>query len=92
MFKQLGMTVYETTRHATIGDNEVLDTRDNVCVGAILDLQIIEEQLQQLTYTVHELTEENQLAGVKQREVAKSWVAEIRTAVALLVNSRSWEI
>ena len=36
--------------------------------------------------------EESQLAGDAQREISRSWVKEIRTAVAPLVNSQPREI
>ena len=61
-------------------------------VEAILDLRVIEEQLRQLTYAVHELMEENQLAGDEQKEVSRSWVEEIRATVSPLVNSQPREI
>ena len=66
--------------------------RDNERVEAILYLRVIEEQLQQLTYAVHELMEENQLVGDEQKEVSRSWVEEIRTAVSPLANSQPREI
>ena len=49
----------------------------------LLDLWVIEEQLRQLTYVVHELMEENQLSGDEQQEVPRSWVEEMRTVVCI---------
>ena len=48
--------------------------------------------MRQLTYTVHELMEEDQLAGDEQKVVSGSSVEEIRTAVSPLVNSQPREI
>ena len=83
---------YETIGRVAIEDGEQEAPRDNGRVEAILDLRVIEEQLRQLTYAVHELMEENQLAGDEQKEVSRSWVEEIRTAVAPLVNSQPRDI
>ena len=70
---ELGMAVYETIGRIAMedGDQEAA-SRDNKRVGAILDLRVIEEQLRQLTYAVHELMEESQLAGNEQKEVSRS--------------------
>ena len=92
MFDELGMAVYETIGRVAIEDGEQEAPRDNGRVEAILDLRVIEEQLRQLTYAVHELMEESQLAGDEQKEVSRSWVKEIRTAVAPPVNSQPREI
>ena len=92
MFDELGMAVYETIGRVAIEDGEHEMPRDNGRVEAILDLRVIEEQLRQLTYAVHEFMEENQLAGDAQKEVSRSWVEEVRAAVAPLVNSQPREI
>ena len=84
--------MYETIGRAAIEDGEQEAPRDNGRVEAILDLRVIEEQLRQLTYAVHEFMEENQLAGDTQKEVSRSWVEEVRAAVAPLVNSQPREI
>ena len=92
MFDELGMAVYETIGRIAMDGEQEAASRDNGRVEAILDLRVIEEQLRQLTYAVHELMEESQLAGDEQKEVSRSWVKEIRTAVAPLVNSQPREI
>ena len=63
MFDELGMAVYETIGCIAVEDGEQEAPRDNGRVEATLDLRVIEEQLRQLTHAVHELMEENQLAG-----------------------------
>ena len=92
---------YETIGRVAIEDGEKEVPRDNGRVEAILDPRVIEEQLRQLTYGAHELMEENQLAGDEQKEVSRSWVKEIRAAVAPHVTSqprdtlerhRPWEL
>ena len=92
MFDELGMAVYETIGRIAIEDGEQEVPGDNGRVEAILDLRVIEEQLRQLTYAVHELMEESQLAGDERKEVSRSWVEEIRTAIAPLVNSQPRDI
>ena len=92
MFDELGMAVYETIGRVDVEDGEQEAPRDNGRVEAILDLRVIEEQLRQLTYAVHEFMEENQLAGDAQKEVSRSWVEEVRAAVAPLVNSQPRDI
>ena len=93
MFDELGMAVYETIERVAIEDGEQeVPGGDNGRAKAILDLRVIEEQLRQLTYAVHELMEESQLAGDERKEVSRSWVEEIRTAVAPLVNSQPRDI
>ena len=92
MFDELGMAVYETIGHIAIGGGEQEVPGDNGRVEAILDLRVIEEQLRQLTYAVHELMEESQLVGDEWKEVSRFWVEEIRTAVAPLVNSQPRDI
>ena len=85
MFDELGMAVYETIGCIAVEDGEQEAPRDNGRVEATLDLRVIEEQLQQLTYAVHELMEEDN-SGDEQKVVSRSSV-EIRAAVALFVNS-----
>lgn len=92
MFDDLGMAVYETIARVTVEARVEQKARDNGCVEAVLDLRVIEEQLRQLTYAVHDLMEENQLESDAQKDVSRSWVEEIRTAVAPLVNRRPEEI
>ena len=69
--------MYETIGCIVIEDEEQeAAAGDNGRVEAILVLWIIEEQLRQLTYAVHELMEENQLAGDDQKEVSGSWAKD----------------
>ena len=59
MFDELGMAVYETIGRIAFEDGEQEVPGDDGRVEAILDLRVIEEQLRQLIYAIHELMEES---------------------------------
>ena len=69
MFDELGMAVYETIGSVVVEGTAEAPVQDNGRMEAILDLRVIEEQLQHITYGMHELMEENQWEGYRQQEV-----------------------